>query len=169
MKIKKSLLFTVVLSLVVILQTTVLSGLQVRGVRPDLALLLLVFFSHILGPMEGKLMGFFLGLLRDFLSLSPLGFHAVVDTTVGHIFGFTKEKLYIDAISLPLILAAAATVIKAFWTFILIALFLPEKVESFFKISLLVEIGVNAFVAPFLFALLRLFGLIKDRTRTAFD
>ncbi len=169
MNLKKGLLFTLILSVLVILQTTVFSGLQIRGVRPDLALLLLVFFSHILGPMEGKLMGFILGLVRDFLSLSPFGFHAVIDTTVGHLFGFTKEKLYIDAISLPLILAVAATIIKALWTFILIALFVPDKVDSFFRISLLVEIGVNAFVAPFLFALLRFFGLIKDRTRSAFD
>ena len=169
MNVKKGLLFTVILAAVVVLQTTVMSGMAIRGVRPDLALLLLVFFSHVLGPMEGKLMGFFLGLIRDFLSLSPFGFHAVVDTTIGHVFGFTKEKMYIDPVTLPVILAVAATIVKSMWLLVLFAMFLPEKLDSFFGVSILIEMGLNALAAPFLYAILRVLKLVKDRSSTIFD
>ncbi len=168
MKLKKGLLFTLIVVGVVILQSTVLSGIQVRGVRPDIPLILLVFFSHVLGPMEGKFMGFFGGMVKDFLSLSPFGFHAFIDTTVGHVFGFTKEKVYIDPVTLPVLLAGSATVIKALGSFLLFALFIPEKLGSYFGVSVLIETGLNAVSAPFLYALLRLVGLMKDRSHTIF-
>jgi rod shape-determining protein MreD len=168
MNLRKGLLFTLIVIAVVILQSTMLSGIQVRGVRPDIALLLLVFFSHVLGPMEGKLMGFLGGLVKDFLSLSPFGFHALIDTTIGHVFGFTKEKVYIDPVTLPVLLAVSATLLKALGSFLLFALFIPEKLGSYFGISMLIEIGLNAVSAPFLYALLRLVGLMKDRSHTIF-
>jgi rod shape-determining protein MreD len=118
--------------------------------------------------MEGKLMGFLGGLVKDFLSLSPFGFHALIDTTIGHVFGFTKEKVYIDPVTLPVLLAVSATLIKALGSFLLFALFIPEKLGSYFGISMLIEIGLNAVSAPFLYALLRLVGLMKDRSHTIF-
>ncbi len=169
MSLKKTILFTLILVATVILQSTVLSGVRIRGVRPDIALLLLVFFSHILGPMEGKVMGFLGGLVKDFLSLSPFGFHALIDCSVGHIFGFSKEKVYIDPVTLPVLLAVAVTLIKALASFLLFALYLPEKLDSFFFISVLVESGLNAVSAPFLFALLRLTGMMKERSHTIFN
>ena len=166
---KRLLLFFFVLLAMIVVQSTLLSGLTIGGVRPDFALLLLVFFSHVLGPMEGKLMGFAGGLVKDFLSLAPFGFHAVIDTTVGHVFGFTKEKMYIDPVTLPVLLAIAATLIKVAWSFILFALFIPEKLETVFGISLLVEVGINALAAPFIFALLRVLRLLGRRSRTLFE
>jgi rod shape-determining protein MreD len=168
MNLRKLLLFLVILAVVIILQSTVLAGVQVRGVRPGFALLLLVFFSHVLGPMEGKLLGFIGGLVKDFLSLSPFGFHAVIDTTVGHLFGFTKEKFYIDPVTLPVLLAVSATLIRAVWSFVLFAIFIPDKLDTFFGITILIEAGLNAVAAPFLYALLRLMGLMKERSNTIF-
>lgn len=169
MNTRKLMLFLVILLALVILQTTLLSGLSIRGVQPDFALLFLLFFAHILGPMEGKVMGFASGIVKDFLSLSPIGFHAVIDTTIGHVFGFSKEKMYIDPITLPVFLALVATIIKALWSFVLITLFIPDKLGSIFGVSLLVELGINAVAAPFVFAVLRILRLYQDRSHTMFE
>jgi rod shape-determining protein MreD len=93
----------------------------------------------------------------------------VVDTTVGHVFGFTKEKMYIDPVTLPVILAIAATILKSAWLLVLFAMFLPEKLDSFFGVSILIEMGLNALAAPFLYAILRVLKLVKDRSSTIFD
>ncbi|MFO7850279.1 MAG: rod shape-determining protein MreD [Spirochaetia bacterium] len=165
---KRSILFFAIIVLVIILQSTVLSEIQIQGVRPDFALILLIFFSHVTGPMQGKFIGFAGGLVKDFLSLAPLGFHGVIDTTAGHVFGFSKEKVYIDPITLPVVLAVSATVLKSIWSFILFALFIPENIWSVFGIQFFIEIALNGVAAPFIYALLRLSGLIKERTHTMF-
>lgn len=161
-------LYFLIISSVIILQSTLFTGLSIGGARPDFALLFLIFFSHLLGPMEGKIMGFAGGLVKDSLSLAPFGFHAVIDMTVGHVFGFSKEKMYLDSLTLPLILAIVATLIKSIWSFLLFALFLPEKLSSDFGTSLLVELGINAIAAPFIFALIRILRLAPGRSRTMF-
>lgn len=168
MNIKKSILFTGIIILFVILQTTVLSEIQIRGVRPDFAFISLIFFSHVAGPMHGKIMGFTGGLVKDFVSLAPFGFHALIDTTVGHVYGFTREKVYIDPITLPVLLAVSATVIKALWSFVLFALFIPENLSSAFGVNFLIEIAMNGVAAPFIYALLRVSGLVKERKHTMF-
>ncbi|MFP4490574.1 MAG: rod shape-determining protein MreD [Spirochaetaceae bacterium] len=168
MNIKKSILYTGIIVLFVILQSTVLSEIRIMGVRPDFTLIFLVFFSHVTGPMHGKIIGFIVGLLKDFLSLAPFGFHGIIDTTIGHIYGFTREKVYIDPITIPLLLAVSATVIKALGSFVLFALFLPENLPSVFGVNFLIEIAMNGVAAPFIYALLRVSGLVKERTHTMF-
>ena len=70
----------------VLLQTTLLPFVAIRGVKPDLALIILVFVSIRKGAMTGQISGFAAGIMEDFLSLSPLGFHAFFRTCVGFFF-----------------------------------------------------------------------------------
>ncbi|MBN1955373.1 MAG: rod shape-determining protein MreD [Anaerolineae bacterium] len=61
------------LTLVVLLQSTVLAPISILGGRPDLVLLVVVGWAFIRGPEEGVVWAFISGLLLDLFSGGPLG------------------------------------------------------------------------------------------------
>ena len=98
---------------VVVLQSNVLSGLMVSGVRPDIVLILVVYFANANGNLAGQLTGVATGLVRDLITLSPLGFHSLVYATVGFLYGGTKDKVFMDPILVPMLMVFVATILKA--------------------------------------------------------
>lgn len=140
----------------VFVQSTWLGSVELWGVRPDLALLVLVWVSYKNGPVEGPFTGFISGLVEDCLSSSPLGFHAFMKTLVAWLSSLLHSAFAIDRIVLPLLLGAAATLGKAGATTILAALFRGGlRAYDFLSPALWVEVGYNALLSPPLFLLLR--------------
>lgn len=153
-----------------LLQSTVLSRLALYiRVVPDIALVILVFVAYMNGTMTGQLTGFFSGFTMDFLSAAPLGFHAFVRTLTGALAGFLKGTFFVDFFFLPIALCAGATAFKALIYFLL-HLILEGAVPFYniFGLDFLIELGLNTFLAPFLFAFLRLFSsLLVEQRRNA--
>ena len=150
-----------------LLQSTVLSRLSfyIHAI-PDIALCILVFIAYVNGAMTGQLTGFVSGLILDFLSASPLGLNALIRTIIGAATGLIKDTFFLDAFFLPIVLCVGATVAKALLLFLLHLLF-PEMVPSYTLLgfTFLVELGMNALLAPALFAFLRLFKSILVEKR----
>ena len=155
-------IYYILLASVVVLQTTVLLPLHVRNARPDFTLLLLVFFAHQLGSFQGKFMGFTAGLLMDIIGMAPLGFHSFIYTVAGHFFGATKGKVFIDILTLPILMALLASILKLFISFLLTIFFEPNRLAALFTVSTLIELGLNAVISPFLYAILRLLRLSRE-------
>jgi rod shape-determining protein MreD len=76
--------------------------------RPDFALVLLVYGSIRWGALGGAVMGFGLGLFRDALALTSLGFHGLGMTLLGYAVGKLRETLYLSAPAVDLLLLAGA-------------------------------------------------------------
>ncbi len=150
------------LTLIAVLQSTILLPIQIQGTRPDFVLLLLIFFAHQLGSFQGMIMGFTAGLVMDLIGLAPLGFHSFIYTAGGYFFGATKGKVYVDVLTLPVLLALLASAIKFILSFILTAVFEPVRLGALFTVSTLIELGMNALIAPFLYAILRLLRLTRE-------
>ncbi|MCL2380971.1 MAG: rod shape-determining protein MreD [Treponema sp.] len=158
--VKKIIWATVFIIAATLLQSTVLSRLALHiRVVPDIALTILVFVAYMNGTMTGQVTGFFSGFMMDFLSASPLGFHAFVRTLIGAITGFIKGTFFVDFFFLPMALCAGATAFKALIYFLL-HLLLAGAVPFYniFGLDFWIEMGLNVVLAPFLFALLRLCG-----------
>ena len=150
-----SLLFILAAAL---LQSTVLSPLTLHiHAIPDLALLILVFFSYMNGTMMGQISGFISGILLDFLSPAPLGLNSFIRTLIGAITGLFKGTFYLDIIFLPMILCAIATLFKAL-IFYLLHLLFGDSIPSyaFFELKFWVELGLNTILAPFVFGILKI-------------
>ena len=145
----------------VLVQTVVFKNGIVGGATPDVALLLLVFSANQHGSLKGEVTGFGAGLLQDFLSLAPIGFHALIGTVLGFLAGLLKGKLFLDPILMPVLLAVVTTLLKAIFGAIVLAVFVPELVGTVFSPKLGIEIGLNALIAPFLYGLLHLAGVFK--------
>ena len=89
-----------------ILQTNVLGAIEIAGVRPDLALIVIAYFSVTNGSFEGQIGAFAGGLVEDLLSLAPPGFHALLRTLMGFLYGLIHNRMLIDAVLVPFLLLA---------------------------------------------------------------
>jgi len=160
----RTTIFTVAaLVICILLQSTILGRIAIRGVRPDLAMLVLVFVSVRRGPMVGQVSGFASGFLEDLMNVSPLGFHSLLRTVIGYLFGLLSGNVFIDPFLMPIILAVVATLLKGLLSGVVSALFgIASSGFITFTGRIWIEMGYNGIVAPFLFALLNLFKVFKQ-------
>lgn len=77
-----------------VLQTSVLSQIPIGGMKPDLALIIVVYIGLVKGPEMGSLSGFCFGLLHDAVSGASLGSNALAKTIVGFVCGVGGRRLY---------------------------------------------------------------------------
>jgi rod shape-determining protein MreD len=159
---KAILISALLLAASVLLQSTVLSKAAIGGVRPDLTFVILMFVAIRRGPMVGQLGGFAAGLAEDLVSLAPLGYHALLRATTGFLYGLFLGNVYVDPILIPVVFAAAGTLVKALLAMLLEAVFAVSS-SGFapFGGPLWIELGWNVVLAPFLFALLGLIKLLR--------
>ncbi|GMO39412.1 MAG: hypothetical protein Ta2B_19150 [Termitinemataceae bacterium] len=152
-----------------ILQSTLLRRLSTHlYALPDITLCILVYCAYINGTMTGQLTGFFSGMLLDFLSFAPIGLNMFIRTLVGALYGLLSGKFFLDVILVPVILCSSATLLKAALLFVLHFLFAEViPVYSITSPVLWMELLFNAVLAPFLFALLKLFDALLKRTQDA--
>lgn len=148
----------------VLLQSNVLSGLSLSGVRPDLVLILIVYFANMNGSIPGQLTGFVSGLVRDLITLSPLGFHSLVYATLGLVYGGTKDKIFMDPILVPMLMVLGGTMAKGLLASLLAVVFGIENVApSIWSTAFLIEAGMNALLTPVFFAVFRIVHPLKIR------
>jgi rod shape-determining protein MreD len=151
-----------------VLQSTVLRKISIAGVTPDLALIVLVFTANSSGAFKGEGLGFVSGIIQDLVSTGPLGFNALIRTIVGFIYGKLKGKLFLDTILLPALFIISATVIKEALSSLTVLLMMSGTSINFFDKAFLIELGLNTFFAPFIFALLKLLKLYKAHEQDGF-
>jgi len=150
---------TITFAILVLLQSTLLHFISIQGIIPDLSLIALVFLSNRNGKVVGETIGFAGGLFEDFLSLSPLGFHALIKTLLGFTFGFTHGVVFIGDIMMPMLMIGIASIVKGVLVSFISSFFqMSLSGYSFFSLKTLIEIGYNVVLAPFVFAFL---GLLK--------
>jgi len=165
-ELKTIVISALLLAAAVLLQTTLLRWVALRGVKPDLALIVLVFVAVRRGSMAAQVSGFLSGLLEDVLSLSPLGFHALLRTVLGFCYGLTAGSIFVDPVLMPVLLTIIATVLKGLASSLLVVIFgIPAAGFRIFAGSLWIEVGYNAVLAPFLFAPLRLLKSLAPREK----
>jgi len=76
-----------------ILQTSFVPIISIAGVKPDLLMVALFFFSIKYGVMPGIFVGFVLGLGQDLYSPSLLGQNALTKTIAGAFIGLFNERM----------------------------------------------------------------------------
>ena len=166
MKKSKLIPAVIVMFLFVLLESTLLKKFPSHFIYPDIALVILVFFSNNRGVIEGQISGFLIGMAEDFLSLSPLGFNAFIKTVVGFIFGNSKGKIFLDPVFFPMLMVLIATLVKGFTAAVISSVFLsPEASPDVFTFRFAIELIENCICAPFVFAFMKLikFYTFEDR------
>jgi len=159
----KIIFFTLFLMVIAyILQSTLFQIISIGGIKPDLSLIILVFISYRKGHVVGEVSGFFAGLIEDFISITPLGFHSIIKTLIGFLYGYIQGRVVIDFLLMPVLFVITATVMKIFSSWILSIIFSLSEVRiQFFHLNTLIEILYNAVLTPLIFFLLNLFKTFK--------
>ena len=149
----------------VLLQTTVLHRFAFRGVIPDLSLIVIVFAANKNGTIFGQSVGFAAGIVEGFLSLSPLGLHALVKTLIGFFVGMTFGVVFMDSLFIPMLMVGAAAVVKNILSAFLMALTDDSPSAGFFSFVTLIEIAYTMILSPFVFAFLGFFKILVPKAR----
>jgi rod shape-determining protein MreD len=153
--IRSILVSTLLLIACTFAQSTWFGGIALFGVVPDLSLIVLIWYSYKNGQVEGPISGFLSGLAEDFLSTSPLGFHAFVKTAVAAVTAILHGSFFIDRLILPILLGIGGTLVKAVSVGALSLLFGSSiHAYSFVDKVLWIESGYNGILAPLVFLLL---------------
>ena len=86
--------FSIYLLLIIalILQSTAIDYIKIFNAKPDLVLLLVIFFGLFFGPGVGLETGFFAGLLKDILSTDIFGINTLTLAVTGLIVGALSAK-----------------------------------------------------------------------------
>lgn len=161
---------TILIGIFVIIQSTILRNFRIFDVRPDIAFVIFMLTCPRQGSFRSEITGFSTGLIQDFLTVGPLGFNAFIRTLFGYLIGLFRGKLFLDPIFLPILIAVVGTFAKYFLSFILMLLFVSKaSAASVFSSHLWIEMGINGFVAPFIFALLKLFKFVRSIDRDEYS
>ena len=90
--------FVIISSVAFILQTFFIPLIEIKIWRPNLILLVVIYFGFRFGVIYGTIGGFALGLFQDALGANLLGISSLANCIIGFIAGQTKQtKLSINA------------------------------------------------------------------------
>lgn len=132
----------------VLVQTAALSQLSLLGATPDVAPLVVASAALLIGPVNGALFGFGVGLLVDVALLQTLGVSSLVYLTIGWFAGRLRETLRDpNASLLPLAVGGLAT-LSASVLFALVQFLLG--VEAPVSVELLRQILSTALITTLL-------------------
>lgn len=88
----------------IIFQSTYFEYIQIIGVKPNTAIIIIVSFAIMRGSYEGALIGFFSGLLQDMLFGTNIGLHALLGLYVGYFCGKVNKDFFSENYFLELFL-----------------------------------------------------------------
>lgn len=103
------LIVSIILFLNHMLQATYIQHIRIRGVVPNIAIIIIVSFALIRGSLEGAIVGFFAGLLQDMYYGTTMGFYSLLGMYIGYICGKPNQKFYRENYLLPFGLVVAST------------------------------------------------------------
>ncbi len=102
-----------------ILQATLLSHFTVAGVKPDIILILAVFYSVLSGPKKGLFCGFSLGLLEDLYWGRFIGMNALSKGITAAFVGWIAEGAFCENLLVPIISVFVGTLFNQIIVFAL--------------------------------------------------
>lgn len=91
----------VIVMLAFILQNTLFTALSLNGVKPNLLLVIAVFFGFTVSTNNGMLTGFFCGLLCDIFFGSYIGVYSFLFMLCGCFGGIAAKSFYQDDMLFP--------------------------------------------------------------------
>ena len=93
----KILYVILLLFILIIFQSFLSEVVSIKGIRLDLAILILVYIGLTKGPAQGVIFGFLIGLLLDVFTPQRLGLGALIKSLIGFSVGNFKDNLFLES------------------------------------------------------------------------
>ncbi len=107
----RSFRFSLIVLAALIVQASFPDRLSLMGVKPDLILLLVIFYAVHQGSRAGIICGMLLGLAVDSLSAGIVGVNVFCYGMVGLLSGMFKDRVYAGNLFAKIILAVTGTLL----------------------------------------------------------
>ncbi len=99
-----------IIALALLVQSTVFGRVSILGIKPDLAMLVLILLVSISTQVECIMYGFIIGFLQDVYTPEFLGANAFVMSLMGFVLDTVKERLTVENYSVKTVVAFTACV-----------------------------------------------------------
>jgi len=131
-----------------IIQSTLLPLVAIKGIYPDILLIMVVSYALLSGKEKGVGMGFFVGLLQDLAFGSVFGSYTLSKLATGYFFGLAERKVFKEHIILPVAAVAVGTVLNGL-VLAVVLLLIGHKTDIFavFINSILPQALYNLLIA----------------------
>lgn len=90
----KTMRFVLIAYFMLIFQATLINSISIGNVKPEIILLLVIFFALYNGSRSGMFCGMILGLCVDALSGGIVGINSFILGCAGFLCGLLKERVY---------------------------------------------------------------------------
>jgi len=154
----------VVAFLVALVESTLLKGVGVEGVRPDLAFIYVFFLALNSAPDQGFIAFWIVGLMKDMFSAGPLGAYALIYAACGYEVSALTRKLFREnpLIQISVALPAAA-VVNAIYLAGMVFAYPGLPLAPAAKTGLICVLYTTALIPPFLFLMSKMKPLLGIR------
>jgi len=144
----KTIIWLVVIVVTIIIQSTLLPLIAIKGICPDILLVIVISYALLSGKDKGVGMGFFAGLLQDLAFGSIFGINTLSKIATGYICGLAERKVFKEHVLLPVAATAVATVFNGLVMFMVLFM-LGHKVDVGSAIinNLVPLVGYNVIIA----------------------
>lgn len=146
----------VIVMLLFILQSTVFSALSLNGVKPNLLLIITVFFGYAVSINNGMLTGFFCGLLCDIFFGPYVGIYSFLFMLLGGFSGVLAKVFYQDDVVFPYLTVGIADALFGFAYYVLMFLLRGRfSLDSYLHSIIIPELLYTLIISVILIPLLR--------------
>ncbi len=151
------LVFIFLAIILLVLESSFFALIFVRGIKPDLLLVVIVCFSFLWGEKKGLIMGIIAGLLQDVFLGPALGFFALAKMLSAYLSGLVSREIYKDQIIGPMVTVFFATILHELIIYALVSIYwqsgtgLFVAIESVFLFRAFYHFALTLFLYPLIY------------------
>lgn len=116
---KKVIISILTVLVLFLLQTSIFHHFSIKGVVPNLMLIIVCAYGFLRGETDGIIAGFFCGLLMDVFYADFLGFHSLEYMYIGFFNGMLNRFYIEEDVKLPIICIGISDIAVSFITYFL--------------------------------------------------
>jgi rod shape-determining protein MreD len=152
---RRSTTIFAVLVITLVLQSTLINSIQIRGIIPNTAIIVIVSMSLLRGSTEGAVTGLIAGLLQDIFFGIALGYYALWGMLLGFWVGKINKGFYRENYVIPVFICSISTVAYESCIFLTGVLFSGNTDYLYFLINLIIpEMVYNAILTILIYRVL---------------
>lgn len=159
---KRFIFVLITIIMVFAIQVLFMHWFSIHGITPDIFLHVLVFISIKWGAGWGESLGFFSGLLQDFLMIKIFGAQALLKTLAGFFVGLWQKRIDVDNILTPIVFLFASSMFYWFGFLAVDKIFSTTPVFTRSVESFVIYVVYNTLLAPISFFILGIWQKIWD-------
>ena len=130
-----------------LLQITIINSIKIQKVRPDILLIMVVFFAFNEGARLGLRAGAFAGFLKDVFTDGPFACWTITFALAGFLVGFYRNRFYRENLYTQISVTLLSFLFSSVFYYLLADLF--TEMPSFYQSLFLLRVPTAIYTAIF--------------------